>query len=496
VRLQGEALEPLDVTLPDVIARVEGGTAAVFGSRKLSYEEMRERSLRLAAGLVRCGVRPGDRVAVLATNCPEFMIVFCAVSHAGAVLVPLNARLKPPELHKVLAHSGASVAIGQESFRSHRYAETLRKLAPELPDLRHVLSTDDLRRIERSPFATSLPEVAPDDPFVILYTSGTTGLPKGCVHTHRTLLTNAWVNARLKALDADDRVIASVPFFNGFGIINCQLECFLTGATIVGQPVFEPARTLFLLEHEAVTVLLGSPTMWVRLLEHRDYAATDLSRLRAGTMCGSVAPPSVLDEWRRPGRKVVDVYGLSEAPSVLADGLPTAGVEVEVSDDGELLARGYNRMVGYFRDDEATAARIQDGWVRSGDLVEVGEDGRLRITGRADDMLVVGGFNVHPAEIENLLRTHPAVADVAAFGVPDQELGEAPAAWVVLRDNARATAEQLRDHCAGGLAAYKVPTELELVDDLPLTANGKVQRFVMRDSVVRAREARGAAAAL
>jgi acyl-CoA synthetase (AMP-forming)/AMP-acid ligase II len=486
VRLQGEALEALDLTLPDVLARVEGGTAAVFGSRTLTYAQLQERSLRLAAGLVRLGVAPGDRVGVLMTNCPEFMVAFCAVSQAGAVLVPLNTRLTPPELRNVLAHSGASVAIGQEAFRGQRYASTLRELAPELPELRYVLSTDDLPAIERSPFATALPRVDPDDPFVILYTSGTTGLPKGCVHTHRTLLTNAYVNARIKSLDPADRVIASVPFFNGFGIINCQLECFLSGATIVGQPIFEPARTLFLLEHEAVTVLLGSPTMWVRLLEHPDFASTDLSSLRAGTMCGAVAPATLLEAWRGRGLQVVDVYGLSEAPSVLADGLPTAGVEVEVGEDGELRARGYNRMVGYFKDPDQTAARIQDDWVRSGDLAELGEDGRVRITGRVDDMFVVGGFNVHPAEIENVLRLHPAVADVAAFSIPDGELGEVGAAWVVLRDEPKCTVAELREHCAGSLAAYKVPREVRLVDDFPMTPNGKVKRFAMRESAMRA----------
>jgi acyl-CoA synthetase (AMP-forming)/AMP-acid ligase II len=277
-----------------------------------------------------------------------------------------------------------------------------------------------------------------------------------------------------------------VPFFNGFGIINCQLECFLSGATIVGQPIFEPARTLFLLEHEAVTVLLGSPTMWVRLLEHPDFAATDLSHLRAGTMCGAVAPPALLDAWRERGLQVVDVYGLSEAPSVLADGLPTAGVEVEVGEDGELRARGYNRMVGYYRDPEATAGRIQDGWVRSGDLAEVGEDGRIRVSGRVDDMFVVGGFNVHPAEIENVMRLHPAVVDVAAFSVPDGELGDVAAAWVVLRDEPNCTLSELRQHCAESLAGYKVPREIQVVDDFPMTPNGKVKRFAMRESAMRA----------
>ena len=485
MRLSGEPLEPLELTLPDVLDRAPEGCAAIFEGDDVSYGELRERTRAFAARLVELGVQPGDRVALLMTNRPEFLVAHYGATRAGAIVVPLSTRASAPELRLVLEHCLPVVVVAEESFRGLRLRDTVYSLAGELPALRHVLAAERIRDVEDAAGGAALPTLRPEDPALLIYTSGTTGEPKGCLHAHRSLVTNASVNADLKRLSSEDRVIASVPFFNAFGIVNCVLESFLAGATIVVQPTFEAAETLRLLERERVSVLLGTPTMWIRMAEQPGFDEANLAALRTGTMAGAPAPPDLVERWRARGCDLVLVYGLSEAPSILANGRPTPGVEVEISAGGELLARGYNQMLGYYGDEEATAGRIRDGWLSTGDLAELDPDGRIRITGRADDMLIVGGFNVHPGEIEQGLREHPDVADAAAFGVPDRELGDAPAAWVVPHRGADPTPKELRAFLGDRLARNKVPRHIRIVDELPLTANGKVQRFRMREAMER-----------
>ncbi len=483
MRIEGEPFEPLDVTLPDVLdAATSGGF--IDGGREIPYGDLAARARRLANWLVSEGVESGDRVAVLGSNRVETVVAHYGAARAGAIVVPLSTRAAPAELLRVLEHAEVSIAFAEEEFRDHRFIEVLESLNPRLPSLRTIASLDgldDLAPVE----AVTLPDVTASDPALLIYTSGTTGAPKGCLHAHRSYVSSAAVTCRLKALTLDDRIIASVPFFNAFGIVNCVLEGLHSGASIVVQPAFDPADTLPLIEQQRVTVLLGTPTMWIRLLEHPDFRRRDLSSLRTGTMAGAPAPPEIVARWRELGCDLMLIYGLSEATSILANGRPTPGIDVEISEDGELLARGYNQMLCYFRNDGATRDCVRGDWIRTGDLAELTDEGTARILGRLDDMLIVGGFNVQPAEIENAIRQHNGVADAAVFGLPDDDLGEVPVAWVIRRSRESPDEAGLVAACRERLARYKVPRAIRFVDEFPLTANGKVQRYRMRQTMLQ-----------
>lgn len=484
MEISGPPIELLDLTMPDVLDRAPDGVAAVFGDAALSYTDLKTRSRAVAAGLIARGVAPGDRVALLIGNCPEFLIAQYGVLRTGAICVPLNTRLSAAEIGGILAHSGASLVIAQETLRGIPLRRTVEGLRESLPDLRHVVALDDTLGATARPDAP-LPHLAPEDPAVLIYTSGTTGKPKGCLHAHRSFVNSAHVTAGLKGLTAADRIIASVPFFNAFGTLNCILEALHVGATIVVEETFEAGEALELIEREAVTVLLGTPTMWLRILEHSDFAAARVETLRTGIMAGARAPADLVRRWRELGCDVQLIYGLSEATSILANGRPTPGITVSIGADGALRARGFNQMLEYFRDPEITAERIRDGWLVTGDLAEPRADGAIAITGRADDMIIVGGFNVQPAEVEDALRSHPSVADAAAFGLDDRDLGQVVAAWVMARPGAAPDPAALTAHCCEQLARYKVPIHLKVVEEFPLTANGKVKRYQMREATER-----------
>ncbi len=481
--LTGEPFSPLELTLPEVLDRAPDGEAAVEAGRGVTFAELRERSWAAAYTLAGLDVRSGDRVGLLASNRVDSVAAHYGAARLGAVVVPLSTRASAPELRNVLHHAGVSVAIAEEQFRDLPFRKMLCDLKPDLPELREVVPLDELGATAGDARVVT-PELAPTDATMLIYTSGTTGEPKGCLHAHRSYVSSAAITAELKGLTRDDRIIASVPFFNAFGIVNCVLESLWVGASIIIQPAFEPAETLELIERERVTVLLGTPTMWARLIEHPRFGSTDVSSLRTGTMAGAPAPSSLVSRWRELGCEVMLIYGLSEATSILANGRPTPGIEVAIGPDGTLRARGYNHMLGYYRNDAATAERLHDGWLETGDLAELAGDGVVRILGRADDMLIVGGFNVQPAEIEDTLRTHPAILDAAVFGVPHSDLGEVPGAWVIARPGAEPSVDQLTSYCRARVAAYKVPRHIRLVGEFPLTANGKVQRFRMRDEAV------------
>jgi len=484
-RLAGESFEPLDLTLTDVLDRATEG-AFIDGDDVLRYSEVAARSRELTRWIVAEGVLPGDRVALLSSNRAEFVVAHYAAARAGAIVVPLSTRATAAELYRVLAHSQCSLALVEEEFKGHRFLETFASLGGQLPSLRRVeplAALDDLTAVGE----VEAPETSATDPTLLIYTSGTTGEPKGCLHAHRSYVSSASMTAQLKELTPEDRIVASVPFFNAFGIVNCVLEGLLSGASVVMQPAFDPAETLRLIEEHHVTVLLGTPTMWIRLLEHPDFGARDLSSLRTGTMAGAPAPAETVDRWRELGCDLVLIYGLSEATSILANGRPTPGIEVETASDGELRARGYNQMVHYYKNDEATHDRIRDGWIHTGDLAQI-EDGIVRVLGRSDDMLIVGGFNIQPAEVEDALRAHEGVTDAAVFGFPDGDLGEVPLAWVIRRPGASLDQSQLLAACRLRLASYKLPREIMFVEEFPLTANGKVQRFRMRETMLMMRD--------
>ena len=482
-QLVGEPFEPLDLTLPDVLDAAEEG-AFIEDDRVVPYSEVAARSRAVARWLVAEGVEPGDRVALLSTNSVALVSAQYAAARAGAIVVPLSTRAAPEELQRVLVHAEVSVALAEEEFQGRQPRETLERLRADVPSLRMVAALDPLGS-SGAAGETPLPVVGSGAPALLIYTSGTTGEPKGCLHAHRSYVSSAAVTAGLKGLTGDDRIIASVPFFNAFGIVNCLLEGLRSGASIVVQPSFEAAETLRLIEDHRVTVLLGTPTMWIRLLEDADFERRDLSSLRTGTMAGAPVPGEAVSRWRDLGCNVMLIYGLSEATSILANGRPTPGVEVEIDRAGELRARGFNQMLGYYKNGAATADRVRDGWIETGDMAEAADSGSVRILGRSDDMLIVGGFNVQPAEVEAVLRAQPQVADAAVFGVPDADLGEVPLASVISREGARFDEAALMRACRDRLASYKLPRAIRVVDEFPLTANGKVQRFRMRDEALR-----------
>jgi acyl-CoA synthetase (AMP-forming)/AMP-acid ligase II len=485
MRLAGEPFEPLDLTLPDVLDRAAHG-AFIDGDDIVPYSEVAERSHELASWFVAEGVEPGDRVALLASNRAEFVVAHYAAARAGAIVVPLSTRATAAELHRVLAHAQCSLALVEEEFKGHRFLDTFASLRGQLPSLRHVEPLAGLDGLKAARDA-EMPATSATEPTLLIYTSGTTGEPKGCLHAHRSYVSSASMTARLKALTPEDRIVATVPFFNAFGIVNCVLEGLISGASVVVQPAFAPAETLRLIEEHRVTVLLGTPTMWIRLLEHPDFSKRDLSSLRTGTMAGAPAPAEVVERWRELGCELILIYGLSEATSILANGRPTPGIEVEVTSDGELRARGYNQMLRYYKNEVATYERIRDGWIHTGDLAQI-RDGDVRVLGRSDDMLIVGGFNIQPAEVEEALRMHEGVADAAVFGFPQGDLGEVPLAWVIRRPGASVDQAQLLADCRLRLASYKLPREITFVDEFPLTANGKVQRFRMRETMLARRD--------
>jgi acyl-CoA synthetase (AMP-forming)/AMP-acid ligase II len=477
--LEGPALALQAHSLPEMLDRAGDGVAVIEHGEELSYGALRARSDACAAMLAARGIAPGARVALLIGNCAAFLVAQYGVFRAGAICVPINTRLSAAEVERVLRHSGAEALILQAEIAGK---STLGIIDPaSLPDLKHVIASEDLPASNDA--GISAPDC--DAPALLIYTSGTTGEPKGCLHSHRALVNSAAQTARLKNLTAHDRIIASVPLFNIFGTLNCILEAFTVGATIVIQEVFDAGSTLDLIERHRVTVFLGTPTMWARLTDHPAYNDARVASLRAGIIAGQRVPPGVIDAWRARGVTLLEIYGLSEAPSVLADGRPVAGVDISLDEAGKLRTRGFNQMLGYFDDPAGTQARISDGWLDTGDLAERGGDGLIRIVGRADDMIIVGGFNVQPAEVEDVLRGHAMVGDVAVFGVPDADFGEVVAAWVVPAEGAQGAAEPLAAYCKSRLATYKVPKHIRFNDHLPLTANGKVLRRQMRAETAR-----------
>lgn len=485
MQVEGELLGTVEHTLPEVLGRRGSGCAVVDGGRTLSYPDLREGARSVARRLVGLGVEPGDRVALLLSNRLEFLFAYFGALLAGAVAVPINTRFSRRELGAVLSHCGAKAAVAEESFRRVPLRSRLLELQRELPGLRHVLPAETLESAGKGSGNAPLPGRRPDDPAVLIYTSGTTGRPKGCLHAHRSFVNSARVTAESKGLGPSDRVLASVPFFNVFGSLNCILESAWAGARIVVQRAFDAGDALEWIERERVTVFLGTPTMWIRLREHPAFSPRRVASLRTGIMAGARAPRSLVGDWRSLGCDVRVTYGMSELPSILENGRPTPNTSVRVDESGAVWARGPSRMLEYFRDPCATEERIVEGWVGTGDLATADTSGALEIVGRADDMMIVGGFNVQPGEVEDVLRRHPDVADVAAFGVDDREYGERVAAWVVPRGDGALDPETLRAFCRGHIADYKVPRELRVVRELPLTANGKVQRFRMREETQR-----------
>ncbi len=484
----------LALTLKSTARSHEHRPALKLDDVAMSYAELDDASARVAGLLRDRGVRPGDRVGIMMPNVPQFGSLYYGVLRAGAVVVPMNVLLKQREVAYYLRDSEASLAFAWPAF-----AEPAQNGASEAGAECIIVAPGEFERLLADTEPTAeIVERRADDTAVILYTSGTTGEPKGAELTHANLTRNAEVVAAMISLEADDVILGALPLFHSFG-----QTCGLNAAVAAGSCLalvarFEPGAVLDTVARERVTVFEGVPTMYVGLLGHTDRDRVDVSTLRVCVSGGSALPVEVLRGFEQSfGCPVLEGYGLSETSPVASFnhpdrerkpgsiGTPVAGVEMKVADDdrrtlpqgevGEIAIRGHNVMKSYWRRPEATAEAFDaDGWFYTGDLARVDEDGYFFIVDRKKDMIIRGGYNVYPREIEEVLYEHPAVQEVAVIGIPHAELGEEIAAVVTLKPDAVVTAEELQAHVKSQVAAYKYPRHVWFVDALPKGPTGKI----------------------
>ena len=480
-------------------------TALIFGDRRWSYRELDELAGRLAGALHTAGIGPGDRVAFLLPNCPELVLLYLACFRRGAVAVPLNIRLTGAELAYVLNHSGARLVVSHADLYP-----ALESARGELPEVERYYLVGEAARAGTAPFAELLsgppgrwPEPPAEAPAAILYTSGTTARPKGVTHTHRGLAHTVRNYGQASGLAADDLVCGMLPMAHVFGFTLQMLAPLSAGATVAILPRFEPGPVLELLRSHHVTHLYGLPVMFNALVHHPEAAGLDLSGLRY-CLAGGDAVPQALHEGMRErfGAEIHEGCGMTEViPYALnrpglenrvgSIGRASVGMEIRLVDvrghdvdpgqPGEVLVRSEAVMAGYWRDPEATAAAIQDGWLHTGDMARMDADGYYWFVGRSKEIIVRGGSNISPLEVESALYSHPAVQEAAVVGVPDVELGETVRAFVALKDGAAASAANLKAHVGRQIAAYKVPETIIFLNELPKGLTGKVQRRALRN---------------
>lgn len=480
----------------------------------MTYRDLLSAADGFAGGLASLGLGRHGRVALLLPNCPAFVIAYLGGSRAGATMVPMNVLYRPDEARYILADCGAEAIVTAEPFRP-----LIEALRPLLPGLRHVIMLTDgecrAGEVRFSDFCASTP--APHVPLserdiaVIIYTSGTTGRPKGAMLTYRNLQANADACAQVLTVTRDDCFFTALPLFHAFAALVCLVLPISRGARMQLTERFLPAHTLQLLVSSGATIFCGVPSMFGLLLQIASESRPDLSSLRICVSGGAPLPPEVWIEFERLfDVRMVEGYGLTEASPVIAvnppDGVrkpgsigpPLPGIQVKIVDDtgravgpgviGELVVRGENVMKGYLARPAETRQILRHGWLHTGDLARTDADGYLYIAGRKKEMIIVGGLNVYPGEVERVLVDHPAVLEAAAFGIPDAARGEAVWAAVVLRPDDTATPRELLAFCREKLAAYKVPRGLEILDQLPKNVLGKVLRQELHHAVVARQE--------
>ncbi len=513
--------------------------ALIYPDRHLRYDfsQLEWLARQVAKGLVSLGIGRVDRVALWAPNVPEWVVLQFALAKIGAVLVTVNTSLRASEIEYLLKQSESCTLITVAGFRDVDYVKTLYDVVPELPSseegalnspqlpfLRNVIYIGDehpggmirydslLARSEQVSDeqldAHSLLQDL-DDVINMQYTSGTTGFPKGVMLTHRNILNNGYWLGEGLALTPKDRLCVPVPFFHCFGCVIGVLGAYTHAASLVPLETFDPVRVLQYIERERCTTVYGVPTMFIAELEQLDYHNFDLSSLRTGIMAGSLCPEPLMRKAieRMNLTELIIAYGLTEAsPGITltprTDSVelrtqtvgrvlpemevkivdPATGLECAPGRAGELCCRGYNVMKGYYNNPKATAEAIdEDEWLHTGDQATLDEAGYVRITGRIKELIIRGGENIAPKEIEDLLRNHPKIADVYVYGVPDERYGEEVAAAVRLKPDETATVEEIRQFCDGRIAKFKIPRSIRFVDSFPMTASGKVQKFKLRE---------------
>jgi HIP---CoA ligase len=491
--------------------------AVVDGDIRWTYGELAVKVDHAARAFVTAGLLQGERVAVWAPNIHEWIVGALGAQMAGGVVVPLNTRFKGAEAADILARSGARILLCVNGFLGNDYVSALRATGVELPDLRHTVvlrgevgdrCTGWDEFLEAADTSVALPPVGPDDLSDIIFTSGTTGRPKGVMTTHAQTVRVFETWSEVVGLVEGDRYLVVNPFFHTFGYKAGILACLIRGATIVPEPVFDVPAVLRRVADERISVLPGPPTLYLSILDHPDRASYDLSSLRLAVTGAAAVPVEMIRRMRAElsFRTIVTAYGLTESTGTvtmcrpdddpltisITSGRAIPGVEVRIIDDhgvevprglpGEIVCRGYNVMQGYLDDPDATAEAVDtDGWLHTGDIGVMDDRGYLSITDRKKHLFIVGGFNVSPAEVENTLLGHPAIAQVAVVGVADERLGEVGHAFVVPRSAATVDPDEVIAWSRERMANYKVPRHVDVVDALPTNASGKVLKYQLRD---------------
>ena len=511
----------LEETIGDCLRRIAGEHGArealvsCHQDVRWTYGQLDAEVDRAARALLAAGLQPGDRVGIWSPNCAEWTLTQLATARAGIILVNVNPAYRTSELVYALNQSGCRMLVAARAFKTSDYAAMIDEVRGELRTIEDVVflgeaSWDALLAGARDDIA--LPQLSPTDAINIQYTSGTTGAPKGATLSHRNILNNGYLVGAGCRYTKADRICIPVPFYHCFGMVMGNLGAVTHGAAmVIPAPAFDPAATLTAVATERCTSLYGVPTMFIAELDHPDFASYDLASLRTGIMAGSPCPVEVMK------RVIADMhmdevticYGMTETSPVstqtaaddpLDKRVGTVGrvhphVEVKVAGEdgtpvargetGELCTRGYSVMLGYWDDPRRTAEAIDaDGWMHTGDLATMDADGYLNIVGRSKDMVIRGGENVYPREIEEFLYTHPDIADVQVIGVPDDRFGEELMAWVIVRSGAQLDADAVRAFCQGRIAHFKIPRYVKVVDAFPMTVTGKVQKFRMREQAM------------
>ncbi len=507
----------LATMLTETAKKDQNHSAVIFENFKMSYGELHAATNKVANALVRAGVERGQKVAILIPNIPQFLLCYFGILKAGAVVVPLNVLLRGPEVTYHLQDSDSVMLIAWEGFAAdaiagYQQAPNCQRLviinAPgskAIPDVEGATSFDAFLADTSHTF--EMVATMPDDTAVIIYTSGTTGRPKGAELTHFNLLFNARISATTLGIEwfPDDVALVALPLFHSFGLSAVMGVMVTVGATMTLLPRFDPVKAFEIIQRDHVTAFSGVPTMYIYMLNHPARKQYDLSSLRFCNSGGASLPVEILDAWKREfDITILEGYGLSETSPVASSnvlykpakpgtvGLPIWGIEMKIVDEqdhdlpvgevGEIVIRGHNIMKGYYKRPEATAEAIHDGWFHSGDIGKMDEDGFFSIVDRKKDMIIRGGFNVYPRELEEVLYGHPAVAEAAVIGIPNAQMGEEVKAIIYLKPGATATEEDIHAYCKERLAGYKYPRIIQFIDQpLPKNATGKVLKRELRE---------------
>ncbi len=535
--------ETIGLAFDRAVAAHASRTALVSRHQKIrwTYREFQEQVDAMAAGLVALGLEPGERIGIWSPNCAEWAVIQYATAKAGLVLVNINPAYRPQELEYCLNKVGCSALVTSARFKTSDYIGMLNDLAPELascepgkldaarlPSLRCVIRIDEetapgffnyaqIPGLAEDAHREQIRELAgtlqPDDPINIQFTSGTTGSPKGATLTHQNILNNANLTGVEMGIGRDDVIVCPLPLYHCAGMVVCNLVALCQGSSVVyPDEAFEPVSCLAAIADEGATFLGSVPTMWMAQLDHPEFAKYDVSTLRGGFIGGAPCPIELMNRIvdEMGVSEITIIYGMTETSPVsfgtsLSDTLERRvstvgraqhhveacivdqdGRTVPRGEQGEILTRGYLVMHGYWDDDEKTREAIDAaGWMHTGDLGVMDDEGYLKITGRAKDMVIRGGENIYPREIEEHLYTHPAIQEVQVFGVPDDRMGEEVGAWIQVREGESLDEQRVRDFCQGILAHYKIPRYIRFVADFPMTVTGKIQKFEMRNAMAR-----------